>query len=88
MSSLCTYTRLLSSLIALLLGRLGMSVEKAIMCYGTLARPVFANVKQLGGDGRFKASKLEKVIKDIIKEQTGQENERMMGTQPRKGCKT
>ena len=66
-----------------------MSVQKAVACYGTLATPVFSNVKQIGGDGRFKASNLEEVIKAIVKEQTGQENEHMMGTPPHgKGCKT
>ena len=72
-----------------MLGRLGMSVEKAIRCYGTLAGSVFSDVKQTGGDGRFKANKLEKIIKEIVREQTGQENEHMMGTPPRgKECKT
>ena len=72
-----------------MLGRLGMSVQNAIACYGTLAGPVFSNLKQIGEDGGFKASNLEKVIKAIVKEQTGQENERMMGTPfDGKGCKT
>ena len=66
-----------------------MSVEQAVRCYGTLAGIVFSDVKQTWGDGRFKASQLEKVIKEIVKEQTGHENERMMGTPPHdKGCKT
>ena len=66
-----------------------MSVEKAVTCYGTLAGPVFSNMKQIGGDGRFKASNLQKVIKDIVKERTGQENDSMMGTLPHgKECKT
>jgi len=66
-----------------------MSVEKAITCYGTLSGPVFFGCKANGGDGRFKASKLEKIIKEIVKEQTGQEHGHMMGTPPHgKGCKT
>ena len=66
-----------------------MSVEQAITCYGTLAGLVFSNMKQSWGDGRFKASQLEKVIKEIVKEQTGQEDERMMGMPPHnRGCKT
>ena len=66
-----------------------MSVEKAIASYGTFAGSVFSNVEQTGGDESFNASKLEKVIKEIVKEQTGQESERMMGTPPHgKGCKT
>ena len=88
-SLLCTYACLLSSLIALMLGRLGMSVEKAVTSYGTLAGAVFSDMKKTWGDGGFKASQLEKVIKEIVKEQTGQENECMMGTLPDdKGCKT
>src|SRR5882724_12660636 len=70
-----------SSLIALMLGRLGMSVEQSITHYGTLAGDVFSD-EQTCGDGKFKASKLERVIKDIVKAQTEQEDERMMGTPP------
>ena len=88
-SLLCTHTGLFSSLIALMLGRLGMPVDKAVRCYGTLVGTVFSNMKQTWGDGRFKASQLEKVIKEIVKEQTGQEDERMVGTPPHnRGCKT
>ena len=66
-----------------------MSVENAITCYGTLAGLVFSSVTETGGDGRFNASNLEKVIKEVVKEQTGQENERMMGSPSHgKGCKT
>ena len=88
-SPLCADACLLSSLIALMLGRLGMSVDKAIRCYGILTGTVFSDVKQPWGDGRFKASQLEKVLKEIVKEQTGQESERMMETPPQdSGCKT
>ena len=66
-----------------------MSVEKAIMCYAAFIGPIFSNVKQTGGDGRFEETTLEKLIKQIVKEQTGQENEHMMGMPPQgKGCKT
>ena len=86
---LCTHTRSFSSLIALMLGRLGMSVEKTIRRYATFIGPIFSVVKQTGGDGRFEESTLEKLIKQIVKEQTGQENEHMMGMPPHvKGCKT
>src|SRR5882672_8062010 len=78
----------LSSLIALMLGRLGMSLEKTISHYGKLTEGFFSD-KQTGGDGKFKASKLEKVIKDIVKAETGQEDERMLGTSlDGIGCKT
>ena len=65
-----------------------MSVDQAISRYGDLTKDVFSDT-QTGGDGKFKASKLEKVIKDIVKAATGQEGERMLGTPPdAKGCKT
>ena len=66
-----------------------MSVEQAIKCYGTLAGTVFSDVKQTGGDGSFEASKLARAFKGIVKEQTAQENECMIGVPPHaKGCKT
>ena len=72
-----------------MLGRLGMSVEQAVRCYGTLAGTVFSDVKQTDGDESFEASKLENAIKEIVREQTAQENEHMFGTPPNaKGCKT
>ena len=71
-----------------MLGRLGMSVDKAIRSYGNLTGDVFSH-KQTGQDGMFKASRLEKVIKDIVKAETGKEDERMLSTAPDgTGCKT
>jgi len=71
-----------------MLGRLGMSVDKAIRCYGNLTGYVFSH-EQAGRDGKFNASRLEQVIKDIVKVETGKEDERMLGTAPDgKGCKT
>ena len=66
-----------------------MSVDAAIGSYGTFARRVFAEVEAEGAGGRFSASKMEQVIKEIVVERTGQENERMMGAPPHgKGCRT
>ena len=71
-----------------MLGRLGMSIDKAIHCYGHLTGHVFSH-KQTGRDGKFKASRLEHVIKAIVKAETGKEDECMLGTPPNgKGCKT
>ena len=53
-----------------MLGRLRMSVEEAIDCYDNLAEKVFSELKR-GGDGKYKARSLEKVIKAIVKERTG-----------------
>ena len=66
-----------------------MSVEQAVRSYETLAGTVFSDVKQPGGDGNFKASELDMAIKEIVKSQTAQANERMIGTPPHaKGCRT
>ncbi|KAJ7367478.1 hypothetical protein DFH08DRAFT_927989 [Mycena albidolilacea] len=61
-------------LIALMLGRLRMSVEDAVNAYGQLAKEVFSDVKPLGSDGRFKASKLEKAIKQIVRTRSASQN--------------
>ena len=66
-----------------------MSVEQAIQCYGTISETLFSDVKQTARDGSIKASELEMAIKEIVKEQTAQENEHMIGTPSHaKGCKT
>ncbi|KAJ7348032.1 FabD/lysophospholipase-like protein [Mycena albidolilacea] len=54
-------------LIALMLGRLRMSVEDAVKAYGQLVKEVFSDVKPPGSDRRFKASKLERAIKEIVR---------------------
>ena len=48
-----------------MLGRLQMSVDEAIEHYCLLTEQVFSTVK-ITGEGRFKASELEKVIKKIV----------------------
>ncbi|KAJ7434163.1 acyl transferase/acyl hydrolase/lysophospholipase, partial [Mycena latifolia] len=57
-------------IIAIMLGRLRMSVEQAIECYDDLSGKVFRRSKLLG-DGKYKATMLEKVIKSIVEERTG-----------------
>jgi hypothetical protein len=53
-------------LIALMLGRLRMSVDDAIAAYAKLAKEVFSDIKPKGHEGRFKTSKLENAIKQIV----------------------
>ena len=65
-----------------MLGRLQMSVPEAIQHYGTLAQRVFSNAKLVGGDGKFKASKLEEVIKEIVQAKTGDPDALMMDPRP------
>ncbi|KAJ7484362.1 acyl transferase/acyl hydrolase/lysophospholipase [Mycena latifolia] len=57
-------------IIAIMLGRLRMSVEQAIKSYDDLSGQVFRQSK-LMGDGKYSATMLEKVIKAIIEERTG-----------------
>jgi len=57
-------------IIALMLGRLRMSVKEAIDCYDNLAGKVFSEFKW-AGDGKYKATLLEEVIKAIVNERTG-----------------
>ncbi|KAF8579258.1 FabD/lysophospholipase-like protein [Ramaria rubella] len=75
-------------IIALMLGRLGMSVAEAIECYGTLAQRVFSDVKPFGKDGKFKASKLEEIVKEIVKRKTQNAEERLLSGPRNQGCKT
>lgn len=57
------------SLIALMLGRLRMSVDDAIQAYAKLSKKVFSQTKRgLAPDGRYKASNLEDAVKTILKE--------------------
>jgi hypothetical protein len=70
-----------------MLGRLQMSVTEAIEDYGTLAQRVFSDANLIGGDGKFKATKLEDVIKGIIEKKTGRKDELMMDLRPG-ACKT
>ncbi|KAJ7440029.1 FabD/lysophospholipase-like protein [Mycena latifolia] len=61
-------------LMALMLGRLRMSVEDAIQAYDTLAQEVFSEMKHFGQDGKFKASQLEAAIQKIVKENSASQD--------------
>ncbi|KAI9765683.1 MAG: hypothetical protein M1840_007241 [Geoglossum simile] len=54
-------------LIALLLGRLGLSAQEAIDEYVGLAGKVFSERKSKGKDGIFKAKRLEEAIQDVVR---------------------
>jgi hypothetical protein len=54
-----------------MLGRLQMDVDTAIRHYDDLAKRVFSDQKRWIGDGKFKASNLEKAIKSAVKDVTG-----------------
>jgi hypothetical protein len=51
-----------------------MSVEDSKKAYGQLAKEVFSDVKFQGSAGKFKASKLEKAIKQIAETYSESQN--------------
>ncbi|KAG6825286.1 hypothetical protein H0H92_004161 [Tricholoma furcatifolium] len=53
-------------IIAILLGRLCLSVEEAIAVYALFAKNVFSGTKPFWNDGRFKASGLEAAIQQVV----------------------
>ncbi|KAJ7077531.1 FabD/lysophospholipase-like protein [Mycena belliarum] len=61
-------------MIALMLGRLQMSIEEAIDAYDSLAQFVFSETKPTWKDGRYKASRLEAAIKKIVEEKSESQN--------------
>ncbi|KIJ39564.1 hypothetical protein M422DRAFT_174934, partial [Sphaerobolus stellatus SS14] len=66
-------------IIALMLGRLRMSINDVIDCYDQLTKTLF-KATQVGRDGKFNHKVLEKVIKDVVKHQVGTDEERMLDT--------
>lgn len=73
-----------------MLGRLGMSTEKAIESYRTLVKKVFSDRKLTTfGTAVFKATKLETALKAIIHEAAGNADEPMRYQRRDTGqCKT
>ncbi|KAG9082261.1 hypothetical protein FS749_006990, partial [Ceratobasidium sp. UAMH 11750] len=65
------------AIIMTLVGRLGMTTEQAIETFARLSREVFSDGKMFGMTA-FKALKLEKTLKDIVRERTGNEDEPML----------
>ncbi|QRV95549.1 kinesin light chain [Ceratobasidium sp. AG-Ba] len=60
-----------------LTGRLGMTTEQAIECFARLSDEVFSNEK-IFGTPAFRASKMEKALKDIMQRRTKNKDEPMM----------
>lgn len=81
--------RWISSLIAILLGRLRLSVAGAIDAYEILAKKVFSEKKAKGKDGTFKASKLEEAIKAVVEKELGpgRANARMCESETKEAMK-
>lgn len=79
------------SLIALMFGRLRMTVDDAIAQYGRLSSHVFGKKKLFFPEGKYKASVLEDALKTIVAENAYNPEERMLedDTDPKKpACKT
>jgi hypothetical protein len=75
-------------IIALMLGRLRMDVDTAITYYNNLAVQVFSASKRWPGDGRFKATKLEEVIKSAVGDVTGDPEEPLLQIGDGRVCRT
>ena len=84
------FTRRLNSrrIIALMLGRLRMDVDIAITYYNNLAKQVFSASKRWPGDGRFKATKLEEIIKSAVGDVTGNPEEPLLEIGDGPVCRT
>ncbi|KAL5635601.1 hypothetical protein ACGC1H_004414 [Rhizoctonia solani] len=82
-------------LIAIMLGRLRMSVSDAIEAYVKLSDRIFSQYKHRWQEGKFKASLLEGAIKEIVSEQSSSDGEDtrmfdplLQGNSQSKGCRT
>ena len=70
-----------------MLGRLGMDVDTAIEHYANLAEYVFSDPKKWG-NGRFKTTKLEKAVKSVVKDITGDEDSPLLESDEAGVCRT
>ena len=71
-----------------MLGRLRMDVETAIDSFNNLAQKVFSDQKRWPGDGRFKATNLEEVIKSVVQDVTGNPEEPLLEVGNASLCRT
>jgi hypothetical protein len=63
-----------------MMGRLRVPLNEAIQCYIKLAE-VFSD-RKFFGTSAFKTTKLKEVLKRIVRDATGDEDERMIDTRP------
>jgi len=71
-----------------MLGRLRMDVDTAITHYNNIAKHVFSDLKQWGGDGKFKASKLEEAIRLMVRDITGDSESALLESDEAGVCRT
>ncbi|KAJ7157813.1 hypothetical protein C8R46DRAFT_1040077 [Mycena filopes] len=58
-------------LIAILVGRLRMSVDDAIACYVEFSKKVLGKTKSTLGEGRYSATIFENIVKTLVRKRTG-----------------
>ncbi|KDN39337.1 hypothetical protein RSAG8_08854, partial [Rhizoctonia solani AG-8 WAC10335] len=64
---------------AIMLGRLHMSIGDAISAYNKLISGVFSDKKILtNGPAAYSTTKLEQVLKELVRKVTGNEDEKMI----------
>jgi len=64
-----------------------MDVNTAIDRYDELAEQVFSEIKRFG-DGKFKATNLEKAIKSVVKDVTGNSETPLLEEDQNELCRT
>ncbi|EIW81553.1 FabD lysophospholipase-like protein [Coniophora puteana RWD-64-598 SS2] len=69
----------IGGLAVLMFGRLRMPIDDAIAAFSHFVDAVWARGRKHRGEDKFKASKLEKVIKDIVKAASGDVDALMVG---------
>jgi hypothetical protein len=65
-----------------------MDVDTAIDAYNNLSQQIFSDPKRWPGDGMFKATKLEEVIKSVVQEVTGDPEEPLLEVGDASACRT
>ena len=70
-----------------MLGRLQMDVEEAIECYDRLVEKVFSK-RKWWGDGKFKATILEAVIKSVVQRAIGDSESPLLESDIAGVCRT
>lgn len=74
-----------------MLGRLRIPLDRAIEDFAKLAKNVFSDKKYFStnGSGKFKSTKLQEALKQMVNAATGDENTRMMDRRvDSNACKT
>ena len=77
-------------LIAIMLGRLNMTIDECIKAYKDLSSEIFRqkhSYRPLTGGARYSATNFEKIIKEFIHKRTGNSETLMMQTTPGEHCK-